>query len=192
MKSTLNKSENEFYLKGIRENDFQVLNKLYKQFLPKIISMVKKNSGSVNEAKDVFQEAIVVIFKKAGETDFKLTTSFYNYLHSVSRYIWLRQLNKKHRKEVTFDEVNGYTNEHNIEQHLIENEQKALFKEHLSLLSNECRAVLEYYFDGKSLKEIAKIMSYTEQYSKRKKYKCKEHLLKKIKEDIRFTELKSR
>ena len=50
------------YVKGVLENDPHVLKKIYQDHLSGIIAMVKKNNGSVEDAKDVFQEAILIVY----------------------------------------------------------------------------------------------------------------------------------
>ena len=183
-------TKGQSYLKGILENDFQVLGDIYKKYLPGITAMVTKNSGSPDEAKDVFQEAIIIIFKKIGEPDFQLNTSFYNYLYGVSRFVWLRQLKKNKRQGVTLDNEERYVSDEDIESCIIESEKKALFRHHFIQLGKECRNVLQQFFDRATMEEIANNMNYSVQYAKRKKYKCKEQLLKMIQKDSRFKELK--
>jgi len=183
-------TKDQSYLKGILENDFQALEDIYKNYLPRITVMVTKNSGSTDEAKDVFQEAIVIIFKKVNDPNFNLNTSFYNYLYGVSRYVWLRELKKNKRREVTLGNEERYVSDEDIESCIIEGERKALFRQYFTQLGKECRIVLQQFFDRATMEEIASNMNYSVQYAKRKKYKCKEQLLKMIQKDSRFKELK--
>ena len=189
MNHTVKPIEDQAFLDGISNNDFAVLDKIYTLYLPKISTMILKNHGTKVEAKDIFQEAILVIFKKIKEPEFQLTTSFYNYLYSVSKFIWLRQLKKKHRSEVTLEGDEGYEFEASIESQIIEREKKQLFKRKFAQLGEDCRKVLQLFFDGTSLREIAQSLGYTDDYAKRKKYKCKEQLVKLIKADSLYGEL---
>lgn len=175
-------------LKGLRENDYQILDTIYATYLPKISTMVIRNKGTKGEARDVFQEALVVLFKKTQEPDFEITSDFYSYLYRVCKFIWLRQLKKKHRTEVTIDDEEGLEDRANIESQLIETEKRQFYKERFKLLTEECQRVLQSFFDGNSLKEIAQQMGYTNDYVKRKKFKCKEKLVQLIKGDKRFSE----
>ena len=181
--------ENQF-IKGILENDFQVLEKIYVEHLPTVVAMVKRNSGSMEDARDVFQEAIVVVFRKAALPDFELTTSFGGYLYSICRYIWLRQLKKKHRLEVTLEPGEVYIADGDMEALLLETEKRQLFQQKLAELGQECRKVLQLFFAGTPLKEIARQMNYTEDYIKKKNLKCKEKLVVSVRSDPRYQELK--
>ena len=82
---------NKEYLSGIANNDFSLLQKVYEQSLPEVIRYVKKNSGTLDDAKDVFQEGIMVIFKKVKEDRLVLTTSFHAFLFMVCKRIWLKK-----------------------------------------------------------------------------------------------------
>ncbi|MBK6997935.1 MAG: sigma-70 family RNA polymerase sigma factor [Lewinellaceae bacterium] len=89
------------YIKGILSNDSASLETLYRKFLPPLYGMLRRNGGSFEDAKDVFQEAIVVVFHHAARPGFQLTAPFQSYLLGIGRYIWLRQLKKNARTEVT-------------------------------------------------------------------------------------------
>lgn len=82
---------NKEYLSGIANNDFSLLQKVYEQSLPEVIRYVKKNSGTLDDAKDVFQEGIMVIFKKVKEDRLVLTTSFHVFLFMVCKRIWFKK-----------------------------------------------------------------------------------------------------
>ncbi|MDB4727202.1 sigma-70 family RNA polymerase sigma factor [Saprospiraceae bacterium] len=179
---------NSVLLKGLKENDYKILDKIYKTYLPKIISMVTHNKGTRDEARDVFQEGLVVVFNKVQSSGFEFTSEFYSYFYQVCKFIWLRQLKKKHRTEVTLGQEERLEDKVNIESELIEMEKRRFYKEKFSLLGVDCQSVLQSFFDGRSLKEIALKMGYTNEYVKRKKFKCKEKLVKLIKGDRQFSE----
>ncbi|MBN2762328.1 MAG: hypothetical protein JXR41_04490, partial [Bacteroidales bacterium] len=86
------KYTNEELISGIKNRDNAILHYIYKTFYPIIREFVIRNYGHADDAKDVFQEALVVIFRKTHEDNLKLHTSFTNYLYTVSRFIWLNML----------------------------------------------------------------------------------------------------
>lgn len=177
------------YLKGIAENDFSVLEKIYEESLPEVIKYVKRNSGTLNDAKDVFQEGILVIYKKVKQNSLVLTTSFHVFLFSVCKKIWLKKLKRKSHKEVTLDEFMNISFEENFDEKFIISRKWTLFNKKFQSLAEECRKVLKMLFNGHSGKDIAKTMDYTEDYAKRKKYKCKRHLAQLIKSDAEYKHL---
>ena len=173
---------------GLRSNDFGVLDAIYVQNLPKVTNMIVQNKGSENDARDVFQDAVVVLFKRLKEPDFTINSSFSNYLYGICKFIWLRQLKKKHRTEVTLSNESALKGELSIENELFETEQRKFYRAHFLQLGEDCQKVLQLFFNGLSLREIAKKTGYTNDYAKRKKYKCKEQLAASIKSDKRFAE----
>ena len=183
--------ENQF-IKGVLENDFQVLEKIYSIYLPEVILFVKRNHGNLDDARDTFQEAIVVIFKKASAPNFELTTTFGGYLYGICRYIWLRQLKKKFRTEVTLTGNEGYTVVENVEEELVELEKRQLFRQKLAEMGEDCRRLLGLFFEGIPLKEIAQKMGYTDDYVKKKNMLCKQTLASLVRNDRRYQELKTK
>lgn len=180
---------NEAYLKGIAENDISVLQKIYKESLPEVIKYVKRNSGQLDDAKDVFQEGILVIFRRVQKGDLVLTTPFHMFLFMVCKRIWLKKLKKKWNKEVTFDGLGEFSFEEDLDEQFIQSRKWALFNQKFQLLAEECQTVLKMLFNGRSGKEIAVAMGYTEDYAKRKKYKCKQSLANMIKKDAEYQHL---
>ena len=71
-----------------------------------------------------------------------------------------------------------------------EQQKHRIYQEHFKKLGKDCRKVLTLFFKGYSVKEIADKMRYkNEKYAKRRKYLCKEELVKSIKQDKRFKDL---
>lgn len=180
---------NTTYLKGIVENDYSVLQKIYQESLPEVIKYVQRNSGTQDDAKDVFQEGILAIYNKVKTNDLELTTSFHNFLFMICKRIWLKKIRKSGKIEVTSDELSEYSIEDDSEEQFIKTQKWRLFNQKFQELAEECRKVLQMLFNGKSGKEIAETMNYSEEYAKRKKYKCKKGLAELIKKDKAYRTL---
>ena len=185
----LDKITNDEYLEGIAKNDLSVLKKIYEQSLPEVVKYVKRNSGTVEDAKDIFQEGILVVFRKVKSNTLKLTTDFHVFLFIVCKRIWLKKLKKRGIKEVTLEPNREFVLEENLEERFVQSRKWSLFNEKFQQLAEECRKVLKMLFNGKSGKEIAKTMGYTEDYAKRKKYKCKLGLAALVKNDPEYKNL---
>ena len=185
----MNVTLNNELVRGIVENDLTILKRIYKESLPEVIKYVKRNSGTEDDGKDVFQEGIIVIFQKASEGSLELTTSFHNFLFTVCKRIWLKKLRKRTGQKVPFDEVLEYMDEDDLEAAFLKSQKWELFNKRFMDLSEECRQVLKMLFNKVSGKEIAEKMGYTEDYAKRKKYKCKQSLADLIKSDPNYKQL---
>lgn len=187
--SYMDTTTNTEYLEGIANNDFAILQQIYKHSLPEVIRYIKKNSGTVEDAKDVFQEGILAIFKKVGEDRLVLTTPFHAFLFMVCKRIWLKKLKRNGNKEVPFEGNWEFSFEEDFEEAMLKSQKWALFNQKFAELTIECQQVLKMLFNKNSSLEIADKMGYTEDYAKRKKYKCKLSLTNLIKKDSTYKKL---
>jgi RNA polymerase sigma factor (sigma-70 family) len=150
---------------------------------PKVEKLVRDFGGTRDEAKDVYQEALVILYNKVNSTDFKLSAQLGTYLYSVCRFLWMDEMKKKKKRgEKKFDErfEVGFAEEMN---EAVEKERKIRrVEEALALLGQKCKELLRlFYFNNKSMKEIAKQLGYaSEDTAKTQKYKCIESAKKII------------
>lgn len=178
----------EAIIEGIRNNDNTVLQYVYRKYFPKIKFFVLKNSGNDEEAKDVFQDAIILIYKKIINNSLSLDYSFQTYIYSVCRYIWLKQLKEKNKKPMNiFDEVDIVDLEDEIKDLYYETERFKLYQYHFNKLNKDCQKVLRLFLKKVSLEDIASEMGYSSgKYAKKRKYVCKEKLIKSIQNDSKY------
>lgn len=183
----------EAILEGILLKDNDVLDSVYQKFYPQIKYLVTSNSGDEDDAQDVFQEAVIIIYNKLSNDQLQLTCSFKTYLYSVSRLLWLKQLEKKRIKnEENYDEtyVDAQVQEEGIIDVYEQNDRYRLYQDHFKELSEDCQKVLKLFMDKVPLKKIAEIMGYaSEKYAKKRKYTCKENLVNSIQQDPKYKEL---
>ncbi len=148
---------------------------------------VLDNSGSKEDAFDVFQDALIIIFEKARSNQFTLTSSFQTFLFSVARFVWLNKLKKNRREVITSDfDESLIDNKAEWADMLIEERKQRLFWSKLNVLSEECQRLLQLSWKGKSGKEIAQAMNYSVEFVKRKRHRCKTALINKIQNDTAF------
>ncbi|WP_298237104.1 sigma-70 family RNA polymerase sigma factor [uncultured Algibacter sp.] len=156
----------EFFKDGHREKAFSKLYSLY----PKIEALILSKGGNKQDASDVFQEALIVLNRNLEKSDFKLTSSFYTYLYSVSRFIW-----KDTQKKFSKQELHNF-NDIEIEHfHSVLEEKKYQLAERAFLeLGERCRQLLQlFYYKAMSFKDIANMMQFkSEKIAKNQKYKC--------------------
>lgn len=149
-------NENQQLLKALGKGDNRVLKEVYQRFLPLVIHWVTNNSGTTDEAKDLFTDALMAIYDKMQDSpDFALPCSFDQYLMGIIRYKWFDELKRKKREaEVRNQEVSRYDSESeaNIEQLLIATQQNHARQEQLNrtflMLSALCQELLSLYKQG--------------------------------------------
>ena len=176
---------------GIKERDSSVLNFIYEKYFYQIKAFIKKNSGTDEDAQDVYQDAILVIYQKLTRENLKIDSSFNTYLYSVCRFIWLKKLDKrKIEKSFLVDSKKFINIDGGIEDWHELNERYQLYQEHFKKLSFNCQKILELFLAKIPLKEIARILGLkSEVYVKKRKHICKEKLVENIKKDPKFKSL---
>jgi len=184
----------EQLLKGILRHDNLVLSYIYRQFYYKVNSFIRKNSGSSADVKDVFQEAVIIIYRKLKDNDLSIENrSFEVYLFSVCRFLWLKGLEKRKVEKEKLNDVLPYDGEiydDSLSGLVSKNERFLLYQKHFSGISTDCQKILQMFFDKVPIKEIARVMGFKgENYVKSRKFKCKELLIERIKQDKEYKKL---
>ena len=154
----------------------RAFSKLYKGY-PKVEKLVLSKGGTKADAQDVFQEALIVLYRKVTSTNFELTSQLSTYLYSVSRFLWKDELIKSNKLKGTEFKIELIPEELNELEEIVTKENKLKQVEKvLETISEKCREVLQlFYFKGYKMKEIAKKMGYTsERVARTYKYKCME------------------
>lgn len=182
------KYTNNSLIEGIRKQDQFVLQKIYSDYFPTIKRYIIENSGSEQDAKDIFQDAIIIIYRKTKEETFELTSSFKSYIYAICRFLWLKELS---RSKERIEKTNNYVEWDNVADVSVDeyekNEQYKLYQLHFKRLSEDCQKILQLFLKKISLKDIAEELGIDSMhYMKRKKFKCKEQLVRYIKSDPKF------
>lgn len=89
------------FLKQLREGKSDAIKKLYTIAYASCANMIISNNGSQEDARDMFQEALLIFIKKLQTHDFKLTAQPKTYLYAVCRNLWLKQLQKRKKTRGT-------------------------------------------------------------------------------------------
>lgn len=173
----------EAIIEGLRLRSDYIIKYMYQEMFPMIRYLVVKNSGNDEDAEDVFQDGLIVVFKKIRDHELDLTCSFRTYIYSVCRNIWLQKLSKRKQYAREFSDVESFVDlPDKVDQFQEEEMEKyRLYQQHFLTLGEDCQKVLLLFMKKQSLKEIAVEMGYkTEKYAKTRKYLCKEELKKRI------------
>jgi RNA polymerase sigma factor (sigma-70 family) len=162
---------------------------LYKTCLPSVSNYICRNGGSDDDARDVFQEALLALYKQAQESTFVLTASIKTYLFSICRYQWLKTLRKNKRLEPLRENFDLPDINNNVIIHLEMAERFIILQDHISKFNGNSRKILELHFQKYSTNEIAQKLSLSKLYVKKKKFECKKQLTESLKMDLRCKEI---
>ena len=174
-------------LAGLRKRDNRVLQFIYKNNFNPVKQLVLHNAGSENDAEDIFQEALIVIFKKLrDEPGFELSAAFSTYLYSIARLLWLKHL--RNIKKIEIDPLNRDMEERiEFEEPLPVQDKDlrmAIYQRTLALIPEDCQKILQLTGQDLTSSEIAEQLGFrSEGYVRKRRHFCKEYLVNKIKED---------
>ena len=165
---------------AMRNGDERALAHLYRLHWPMVSHFVLQNSGSEDDAQDVYQEGVMVFYEKVRDGSLELSCQIKTYLYAVCRRLWLKRLTSKSRFGVRLldDEEHGpYLNTGAEEDLLAAEEQDRRFttmNEALAHLGEPCRSLLEgFYLLDKSMQDLTAEFGYTNaDNAKNQKYKC--------------------
>ncbi len=172
-------------IEGVQKQDDKILNWLYDNYLQTIKSYVLKNSGSIDDVSDVFQDSIIILYKQITEDNLNLTSDLKGYFFGIARNVWNCQL-RKNQKTTQFEfDIADEDNIDDINDPLFERIVSRAFTK----LKPDQQMILNLFSEGHSYEEIALKMNLkNEVYARRKKYLSKEVLIEMVKEDPEYHE----
>jgi RNA polymerase sigma factor (sigma-70 family) len=174
-KSDKEMSEQELF-ERIKGSDEKALEYLYKKYYRMMTKLVITNSGTEEEARDVFQDALIVFWQKAKSGNLVMTAKISTYIYSVCQNLWRKELDRKKR-------LSNEEKDSPVSLDMETPEKEKIIAKCLDQLGETCRKVLTYYyFDEMSMQEIADKLGFANtDTAKTKKYKCKQKLDELIK-----------
>jgi RNA polymerase sigma factor (sigma-70 family) len=166
---------------GILNNSEDALNKLYTGYFPMVLQFILNNNGDEDDAKDVYQEGIIVLYNKIKGGNFELSSKLKTYIYSVCRRIWLKKLAQQSRKTsniADFEDV--ISTEDDVEQHEEKDQQFEKMQAALLHLGEPCKTIIQdFYIHNLSMQDICEKFGYTNtDNAKTQKYKCLQRLKK--------------
>jgi RNA polymerase sigma factor (sigma-70 family) len=163
----------------LKKGNTKVFSLIYNSY-PLIENYILNNSGSKDDAKDIFQNTLLIFYQKVKEPDFELTSKLSTYLFAICKNAWLKTLRSRKTKEplqdhiqLTNDEETHQTNEDSIVEFI---------QEKLTAMGDPCQSLIIFHeFHKMKWEEIAKKMNYASAHAARnQKYKCLVRLKKMI------------
>jgi len=162
-------------LKGLARSDKKAVETIYRENYNMIQVLVVNNNGSADEAKDIFQEAMIVLYEKVRSGTFELNCLIKTYVYSVSRRLWLKRLQQLNRYSPGLENIDGAVPvEDEVEEHEKRNVEFEMMNKAINSLGEPCKSLLEaYYLQKRKMQEIAANFGYTNaDNAKNQKYKC--------------------
>jgi RNA polymerase sigma factor (sigma-70 family) len=177
-----NSNTNGTYFSSIFEKDEMLLKAFYLTNFSSVRSYVLTNSGTEEEAKDIYQEAFVIAWRKVQNNSFieSYENALSAFIFKIAKYKWLDELRRKKIQPVKSN-ISGADVAESSEEVIFDETDKLidLIVEKLEILDERCRNLLtQFYYAGTKIKELAKNNNWTEATAKNNKYRCLEKLRK--------------
>jgi RNA polymerase sigma factor (sigma-70 family) len=161
-------------------NPDEAVRHLYRTQFRVTAAYIKQNSGSQEDAEDIFQEVVLVFIDILKKEKFRGESSISTFLYALTRNIWLNELNKRGKSKIRDEKFEQERETTDLDvSHLIANrESKAQLMELVDKLGETCKKILlAFYFENKAMREILQNLHYeNEQIVRNKKYKCLKQL----------------
>jgi len=170
------------FIQGLRLGNNEVLSALYKKYYTIVLKLVVSNSGSSDEAADIYQETVIVLYENVQKPQFELNCQLQTYIYSVAKRLWLKQL-KKNGQTFLMREDGAETLadvSEDVDVHLKKESEFEKIEQSLSALGEPCGTLIkDFYVNRLSMDDIAEKFGYTNaDNAKNQKYKCLQRLKK--------------
>ena len=137
MKAEINE---QILLRGLVNNDSKAIESIYKGNYNMVQAFILNNNGTYDDARDIFQEAMITLYEKAKSESFVLTCQIKTYVYSVSRRLWLKRLQQIGK---TASGIENYEEtvivEDDVENHERKNEEFKIMDRALNSLGEPCK-----------------------------------------------------
>lgn len=191
MNATAELSKDDRFIKGIASGNTLIIREIYTAYFDSIVSYLIRNKGTAEDAKDLFQDAIMVIYQKTKTEDFQIKYTLHTYLFTICKNLWLKKLRKKQDFGVPLTAVLEPIDDWDVEKVLMNRLKEKLYREKFAELDQVCQKIISLYLEGKTMQEIATALNLNSVgYAKKRKYKCKNSLVALIQNNPIYQELK--
>ncbi len=175
------------YVQGLLDNDTVTIREIYTRFSGSIRHYIMANSGSMDDAADIFQEALIDIYKQAQEKALKLSCPFEPFLLLICKRKWLNQLKKRGREPVTKETDDVYIGEDvfaKAEQLQQSDQKMQVFMDCFKELGSSCKEIIRKCLSGDDQEKVAAELKVSYGYLRKKKSECMAALTKMIHSQI--------
>ena len=198
MKSTSQEFSDEEVLQKLKANDTgtdDVIRFLYSTHFEKLSRYILMHKGSLEDARDLFQETIISFIHLTREGKFRRESSIGTFLFVLNKNLWLNEQRKRGSsqvREIRYEDEQprdmdiGAVLEHRETTHKL--------RKIIQRLGENCEKILLlFYYENCSMKDLTDRLHYqNEQVTRNMKYKCLKKMEQLVQTDpFLFQQLKN-
>lgn len=171
-------------LEKLSVKDRATVERIYRQHNRIMTAWIVKRGGDEQDAVDICQEAMIVLYEKSQSESFSLSCKVGTYLFAVSKNLWYKKMQQRPVALRDWSEGLEEQIEDDHEADIKAHEERELHYKQLDsaleMLGAPCNEILKaYYYGNKSMQQIADDFNYTNaDNAKNQKYKCLARLKK--------------
>ncbi|MBA4056967.1 MAG: RNA polymerase subunit sigma-70 [Marivirga sp.] len=163
--------------RAAREKLFE---EIYEEAFPMVAAFVSHMKGSLQDAKDIFQDSLVIFFEKSEDPDFKVSTSPERYILGIAKHLWI----KKYKQDSKNVSLNVFESSIFIPVDFFPAPHSVRLLQFMEAAGKKCLDLLRaFYFEKQTMRDMAKGLGYSNEHSATvQKYKCLEKIRETVKE----------
>ena len=168
-------------IKCLRNRQSYVVHYLSDRYMPMIRLMVYQKGGTLEDARDIFQDGLIIMLEKLDNQEFILTCKFKTFLYCVCENLWKSVLDKRQAAANYITRRSEPEHENDFTE-LIDHEMyQEIFRNVFETLDPIGKKILKLYWQEMSPQEIADKLGYTYGYVRKKKCEAQSELTEKVK-----------
>ncbi|MBC7389081.1 MAG: sigma-70 family RNA polymerase sigma factor [Opitutaceae bacterium] len=147
-------------LEAVRKgNDKAAIKSLYDNVLPNIEYFVCGNSGTKDDAFDVFQDAFLIFYKQVVNGTFDAGKyNIHGFVYTISKNLWINISKKNIRSKKWEKDQDYYENDGSVLEKILSDERTNILEKLFQSLDKKCIEILTMSIYKKmSMKEIANV-----------------------------------
>lgn len=170
-------------LRQLANGERNAIEQVYKTHYRFIAKWIVKMGGNDDDAGDICQESIIVLYEKAKSGDFELTSKISTYLFAIARNLWYKKMQNR-TGVIAIEDGDDLEIEGDYDSDIKAHNEREMHYEQLDSaldrLGEPCNTLLKsFYFNNNSMQQIAADFGYTNaDNAKTQKYKCLARLKK--------------
>jgi RNA polymerase sigma factor (sigma-70 family) len=165
----------------LRNRQSYVVRYLSDRYLPMIRLMITQLGGSPEDAKDIFQEGLMIMLEKIDNNEFALICKFKTFLYCVCENLWKSVIVKRKAAVNYLARRVEPEDEKDFTEVMDNNLCREIFVSVFETLDPVSKNILKLYWEEISPQEIADRLGYSYGYVRKKKCEAQAELTEKVK-----------
>ena len=182
-------TDNEI-IECLRNRQSYVVHWLSDRYMPMIRLMVYQKGGSTEDARDIFQDGLIIMLEKLDDKKFNLTCKFKTFLYCVCEHLWKTILEKRQSAANYLNRRSEPESEKDFTDMIDYQMYEQIIQDVFKTLDPISIKILTLYWQENSLQEIADQLGYTYGYVRKKKCEAQGELTEKVKRHPGYMRIK--